>query len=88
MAELTFKEISYIRAALKYRLLGLEREIEADNEDKLEEPLSEDERVDIQEDIVVYDKLLYMFEKAEKQSQELKVVSNINLADRGEAPSK
>lgn len=81
MAELTFKEISYIRSALKYRLLGLEREIEADNDNKLDEPLTEDERGDIQEDIVFYDKLLYEFEKAEKQSQELKIVQSINLPD-------
>ena len=82
MAELTFKEISHIRSALKYRLSGLEREIEADNENALDEPLTEDERIDIQEDIVFYDKLLYTFEKAEKQSQELKVVESITVPDR------
>lgn len=61
MAELTFKDISYIRSALEYRLKALEREIAADNASELEEPLSEDERVDIQEDIIFNDKLLYLF---------------------------
>jgi len=82
MAELTFKEISYIRSALKYRLSGLEREIEADNENALDKPRTEDERMDIQEDIIFYDKLLYTFEKSEKQSQELKVVESIIVPER------
>jgi len=82
MANLTFKEISYIRSALKYRLSGLEREISADNNNSLEEPLTDDERLDIQDDIVFYDKLLYQFEKAEKQSEDLKVVQNITLPER------
>lgn len=82
MAELTFKEISYIRSALKYRLQGLEREVDADNDDQLDESFTEDERIDLQEDIVFYDKLLYLFEKAEKQSQELKVVQSVSLPSR------
>lgn len=82
MTELTFKEISYIRSALKYRLSGLEREIDADNNNELEAPLSEDERLDIQDDIAFYDKLLYQFEQAEKQSQDLKVVPSIAIPNR------
>ena len=82
MTELSFKEISYIRAALQYRLNGLEREIEADNDNTLEQPLSEDERTSIQEDIVFYDKLLYQFEKAEKQSQTMRSVESIVIPTR------
>ena len=82
MTELSFKEISYIRAALQYRLNGLEREIEADNDNTLEQPLSEDERTSIQEDIVFYDKLLYQFEKAEKQSQAMRSVESIVIPAR------
>ena len=84
MAKLDFKEISYIRAALQYRLSGLEREFEADNNDSLDPPLSEDERIDIQEDIIFYDKLLYQFEKAEKQSYEFKTVPDLVLPFRDE----
>lgn len=81
MTELTYKEVSYIRSALQYRLKGLEREIEADNSGKLDPPLTDDERIDIQEDIIYYDKLVYMFEKAEKQSEELKVVESIIIPE-------
>ena len=82
MTELSFKEISYIRAALQYRLNGLEREIEADNDNALKQPLSEDERVSIQEDTVFYDKLFYQFEKAEKQSQAMRSVESIVIPAR------
>ncbi len=82
MTELTFKDISYIRSALQYRLAGLEREIISDNKNSLEKPLSEDERIEIQEDIIFYDKLLYQFEQAEKQSQEIRVVPSITLPTR------
>lgn len=74
MIELTFKDISYIRSALQAKLKSLEAEIEADNNDQLEEPLTEDERSDIQEAILYYDKLLYTFEKAEEASADLRVV--------------
>lgn len=87
MSDLTFKEISYIRSALQYRLSGLEREIDADNEGKLDPPLTEDESVDIQEDIIFYDKLLYTFQKAEKQSFELREVQSISIKER-EKPNK
>ncbi|MCE2027416.1 hypothetical protein [Sessilibacter corallicola] len=79
MTELTFKDISYIRSALQYRLAGLEREIISDNKNSLEKPLSEDERIEIQEDIIFYDKLLYQFEQAEKQSQVMKITPSIVL---------
>jgi len=82
VTELTFKEISYIRSALQYRLNGLEREIDADNEEKLEKPLTEDEAIDIQEDIIFYDKLLYTFQKAEKQSTDLREVQSISIKQR------
>jgi len=82
MTDLTFKEISYIRSALQYRLNGLEREIEADNEGRLEKPLTEDEAIDIQEDILFYDKLLYTFQKAEKQSTDLREVQSISIKQR------
>ena len=79
MTELTFKDISYIRSALQAKLKSLEAEIEADNDDKLDPPLTEDERSDLQEDIVYYDKLLYVFEKAEKESKDLRSVQSIVL---------
>ncbi|OZG70811.1 hypothetical protein BTA51_23500 [Hahella sp. CCB-MM4] len=82
MAELTYKEISYIRSALKFRLDCLEKELEMDNSAEPEHQLDEDERHDHQEDIVFYDKLLYMFEKAEKQSEDLKVVQSIEVPER------
>ncbi|MDH5179829.1 MAG: hypothetical protein OEZ39_18425 [Gammaproteobacteria bacterium] len=82
MSELTFKDISYIRAALQYQLQGLEHEIAADNAGELDPPLTDDERVDMQEDIIYYDRLVYMFEKAEKQSVELREVQSIELPDR------
>ena len=79
MTELTFKDISYIRSALQAKLKSLEAEIQADDDEKLDPPLAEDERLDIQEDIVYYDKLLYVFEKAEKESKELRAVQSIVL---------
>lgn len=78
MIELTFKDISYIRSALQTKLKSLEAEIEADN-NQLEEPLTEDERSDIQEAIQYYDKLLYTFEKAEEASAGLRVVQVVVL---------
>lgn len=82
MAELTYKEISYIRSALKFRLDCLKKELAIDDEADEKNQLSEDDRHDLQEDIVFYDKLLYTFEKAEKQSVELKVVQSIDLPER------
>lgn len=82
MTELTYKDISYIRSAIQAKLQSLGAEIEADNDDQLDEPLTEDERQEIQEAIVYYDKLLYMFEKAEKESNDLRVVPNIVLPGR------
>lgn len=79
MTELTYKDISYIRSAIQAKLQSLGAEIEADNDEQLDEPLTEDERQEIQEAIVYYDKLLYMFEKAERESKDLRVVPNIVL---------
>jgi len=78
--ELTFKEISYIRAALE-GYIGLL------NEDINSNELGDDERLDTQEDIIFYDKILYTFQKAEKQSTELKEVQSISIKQR-EKPNK
>ncbi len=73
--ELTFKEISYIRAALEGYIGLLNQDIESND-------LSGDERLDTQEDIVFYDKILYTFQKAEKQSTDLHEVQSISLKQR------
>ena len=73
--ELTFKDISYIRAALENFVGHLQMDIESGE-------LDDDERLDTQEDILYYDKLLYTFQKAEKQSVELKEVASIVLKQR------
>jgi len=67
--ELTFKEISYIRAALE-GYIGLL------NEDINSNELGDDERLDTQEDIIFYDKILY-----------LKEVQSISIKQR-EKPNK
>ncbi len=76
--ELTFKEISYIRAALE-GYIGLL------NEDINSNELDDDERLDTQEDIIFYEKILYTFQKAEKQSTELKEVQSISIKQRENA---
>ena len=73
--ELTFKEISYIRAALE-GYIGLLK-LDAESED-----IDDDERLDTQEDLLFYDKLLYNFQKAEKQSVDLKEVSSLSIKTR------
>ena len=70
--ELTFKDISYIRAAIE-GYIGLIK-LDVDSGD-----LDDDERLDLQEDLLYYDKLLYLFQKAEKQSVELREVTSISL---------
>ncbi|MDH5178862.1 MAG: hypothetical protein OEY07_04280 [Gammaproteobacteria bacterium] len=73
--ELTFKEISYLRAALEAYISIIKQDIEDDKTD-------EDERSDLQEDLLFYDKLLYTFRKAEKQSVELREVQTITIPKR------
>ncbi|MDH5652241.1 MAG: hypothetical protein OEZ39_10340 [Gammaproteobacteria bacterium] len=73
--ELTFKEISYLRAALEAYIGIIKQDIEDDKTD-------EDERSDLQEDLLFYDKLLYTFRKAEKQSVELREVQTITIPKR------
>lgn len=78
--ELTYKDISYIRAALESFIVQLKMDIESGE-------LDDDERLDTQEDILYYEKLLYTFQKAEKQSVELREVSSIAIKQR-EVPNK
>ena len=73
--ELTFKEISYIRAALEGYICLLNENIELDQ-------LGDDERLDNQEDILFYEKLLYTFQKSEKQSTDLREVQSILINTR------
>ena len=73
--ELTFKEISYIRAALEGYIGLLKLDVES-------EDIDDDERLDTQEDLLFYDKLLYTFQKAEKQSVDLKEVSSLSIKTR------
>ena len=77
--ELTCKDISYIRAAIEGFIGQLKMDIESGEFD--------DERLDMQEDLLYYDKLLYTFQKAEKQSVELREVSSIGIKQR-ELPNK
>lgn len=72
LTELTFKEVSYIRAALEAYLQMLEQDVAGDE-------LDDDERIDTQEDILFYNKLLHTFRKAEKQAHELKEVPSIAI---------
>ena len=73
--ELTFKEISYIRAALEGYIGLLKLDVES-------EDIDDDERLETQEDLLFYDKLLYTFQKAEKQSVDLKEVSSLSIKTR------
>ncbi len=70
----TFKEISYIRAALEGYIGLLKSDIESSELD--------DERLDTQEDLLFYDNLLYTFQKAEKQSVDLREVQSISIKQR------
>lgn len=73
--ELNYKDNSFIRAALEGYIGQLTLDIESGE-------LDDDERLDTQEDILYYEKLLYTFQKAEKQSVELKEVSSIVIKQR------
>ncbi len=79
--ELTFKDISYIRAALEGYIGLLNADIESGD-------IDEDERLDTQEDLLYYDKLLYVFQKAEKQSVDLREVTSIVIKDRRSTKAK
>lgn len=73
--ELTFKDISYIRAAIESFIGQLKMDLESGE-------LDDDERLDTQEDLLYYEKLLYTFQKAEKQSVELKEVHSFAIKQR------
>lgn len=73
--ELTFKEISYIRSALEGYIGLLEIDVKSGD-------LDDDERLDTQEDLLFYGKLLYTFQKSEKQSTELRDVQSISISQR------
>lgn len=75
LQELTFKDISYIRAALEGYIGLLKLDVESDE-------LDDDARLDLQEDLLYYDKLLYQFKKSEMQSTELKAVESIVIPVR------
>ena len=74
--ELTFKDISYIRFALEGYIGVLKLDLDS-------EEMDNDERMDIQEDIIYYEKLLHLFRKSEKQSHDLKEVQAIGIPVRG-----
>ena len=74
MANLTFKDIRYIRAALAREVEYLDRKTGQNNNGTPPEPLSDDEWSDIGEDIIFYDKLLYWFQQWEMQSVPLQAV--------------
>ncbi|WP_020409061.1 hypothetical protein [Hahella ganghwensis] len=73
--DLTYKEISYIRAALEGYIGLLKSDVDSGE-------LDDDERLDIQEDLLFYDNLLYTFQKAEKQSVDLREVQSISIKQR------
>ena len=78
--EVSFKEISYIRTALEGYIGLLNEDVESGQ-------LGDDERFDTREDIQFYDKLLYTFQKAEKQSTDRREVQSISIKQR-EKPVK
>jgi len=73
--ELTFKDISYIRTAQEGFSGQLKMDVESGE-------LDDDEKLDAQEDLMYYEKLLYTFQKAEKQSVELREVSSLVIKQR------
>jgi hypothetical protein len=75
MVDLTFKDIRYIRAALERELEYLEWSTGQDNNGILPEPLSDDERSDMLDDILFYSPLLGWFKQWEIQSVPLRVVA-------------
>ncbi len=66
LKELTYKDISYIRAAIEGFIGQLKMDLKSDELD--------DERLNTQENILYYEKLLYTFQKAEKQAVGLRLV--------------
>ncbi len=81
MANLTFKDVSYIRAALECELEELEWATGQDNNGILPEPLSDDERHDMLQDILYYSYLLGWFRQLEIQSVPLQIVSKEDCAE-------
>ncbi|WHI48428.1 hypothetical protein [Microbulbifer sp. VAAF005] len=75
LRELSYKEISYIRSALEGYIGLLKLDIESEDTD-------DDERMDLQEDLLFYEKLLYTFQKSEKQSVDLKQIQSIAIKKR------
>ncbi|GAB2901676.1 hypothetical protein ACCI51_13135 [Microbulbifer echini] len=75
LRELSYKEISYIRSALEGYIGLLKLDIESEETD-------DDERMDLQEDLLFYEKLLYTFQKSEKQSVDLKQIQSIAIKKR------
>ncbi|AWF80227.1 MULTISPECIES: hypothetical protein [Microbulbifer] len=75
LRELSYKEISYIRSALEGYIGLLKLDIES-------EEIDDDERMDLQEDLLFYEKLLYTFQKSEKQSVDLKQIQSIAIKKR------
>ncbi len=75
LRELSYKEISYIRSALEICIGQLELDVAADD-------IDDDDRIDLQEDIMFYENILYTFKKSEKQSVDLKEVQSIAIKTR------
>ena len=73
--ELTIKEISYIRSALEGYIGILVMDGKSGD-------LHDDERLDTQDDLLVYGKLLHTFKKIEKQSTELCDVQSFSISQR------
>jgi hypothetical protein len=84
MANLTFKDIAYIRAALECEVQELAWATGQGNNGILPEPLSDDERSDMLSDLLTYDKLLSWFQQWEIQSVPLRVVPKVIVVEEKE----
>jgi len=81
MANLTYKDIAYIRAALEYELKYLQSTIEQDNNGTLDPPLTDDEGWDKSEASLYYDYQLSLFAALDMQPGPLKLVPKESSAE-------
>jgi hypothetical protein len=75
MQELSFKDVSFIRSALEGYIGLIKLDLASDD-------IDDDARLDLQEDIIYYERLLHLFRKSEKQSFDLREVQGIGIPMR------
>jgi len=74
MANLTYKDIAFIRAALEYETKNLLQTLEQDNAGTLVPPLTDDEACDMENDFLYYDYQRSLFTAADMQPGPLQLV--------------